>query len=109
MNDTQEGIKVILTTHDDLLLAQELAKSLVESRHAACVNLVPNVTSVFQWEKDIQMENEILLIIKTTESKAGAVRSMLEKQHSYEVPEIIALDGDVLNQPYMEWIKDSIG
>ena len=101
-------IKIILSTHDDLLQAQDLARLLVESRAAACVNLIPNVTSVFHWDKAVQLESEILLIIKTTEEKGPEVQALLEEHHSYEVPEIVELDGEVLHQPYMEWVRESL-
>jgi len=109
MKTAPNAIKIILSTHDDLLQSQDLARLLVESCAAACVNLVPNVTSVFHWEGAVQVESEILLIIKTTEEKVPEVQALLEEHHSYEVPEIIQLDGKVLNQPYMEWVKDSLG
>ncbi len=101
-------IKIILSTHDDLLQAQDLARLLVENRAAACVNLIPNVTSVFHWDKALQMESEILLIIKTVAEKVLEVQALLEKHHSYEVPEIVELDGEVLHQPYMEWVRESL-
>ncbi len=101
-------IKFILSTHDDLLQAQDLARLLVESRAAACVNLIPNVTSVFHWDKAVQRESEILLSIKTAAEKVLEVQALLEKHHSYEVPEIVELDGAVLHQPYMEWVRESL-
>ena len=101
-------IKIILSTHDDLLQAQELARLLVERRAAACVNMVPNIMSVFYWENAIQSESEILLIIKTTDEKVPEVQGILEEHHSYEVPEIIELDGTVLHKPYMDWVRDCL-
>ena len=109
MKPDSNAIKIILSTHDDLLQAQELARLLVEGRAAACVNLIPNVTSVFHWKGKVQMEGEILLIIKTTEEKVPEVQALLEEHHSYEVPEIVELDGEVLHQPYMEWVRDCLG
>ena len=109
MKSNSNAIKIILSTHDDLLQAQELARLLVEGRTAACVSLVPNVTSVFNWDNAIQMESEVLLIIKTIGEKVPEVQAMLEEHHSYEVPEILELDGDVLHQPYMQWVCDSLG
>ncbi len=100
------SLKIILSTHDDLLQAQDLARLLVESRAAACVNLVQGVTSVFSWENTVQLESEILLIVKTSDEKVSEVKALLEEQHTYEVPEIIELDGAVLHQPYMEWLHE---
>ena len=91
---------------DDIIQAQELARVLVENHTAACVNLVPQVISVFHWEDKLQVENEILMIIKTTEAKAADVQALLEEHHSYEVPEMVEFDGIVLSSSYWDWIND---
>ena len=103
------NIKLILTTHDDLIQARELAHYLVEQRAAACVNIIPQLESVFHWENEVQTESEILLLIKTTETKVEQVKAILEERHSYDVPEIIAFNGEVLHQPYMDWLRDCLG
>ncbi len=106
---TMNDLKLILTTHDDLVQARELARYLVEQRAAACVNIIPQLESVFFWENGVQTESELLLLIKTTETKMAQVKAILEERHSYDVPEIIALDGEVLHKPYMEWVRECIG
>jgi len=108
MRKKNHNLKIILTTHDDLIQARDLAQILVESRAAACVNIVPNIMSVFTWEGELQHENEILLLIKTTAENVPEVQALLEDNHSYEVPEIVALDGEVLNRPYMDWLLDCL-
>ncbi|MCH8024742.1 MAG: divalent-cation tolerance protein CutA [Candidatus Marinimicrobia bacterium] len=102
------NIKLILTTHDDLVQARELARYLVEQRAAACVNIIPQLESVFHWENEVQTESEILLLIKTTETKVEQVKAILEERHSYDVPEIIAFNGEVLHQPYMDWVRECL-
>lgn len=103
-----DNIRIILSTHDNLLQAQDLAKILVEHRAAACVNVLPGMQSVFRWEGSVQVENELLLVIKTTAEKSSAVQALLEEHHTYEVPEIIELEGRVLYKPYMEWVRDCL-
>ena len=103
------NIKLILTTHDDLVQARELARYLVEQRAAACVNILPQLESVFHWENEVQTENEILLLIKTTETKVEQVKAILEERHRYDVPEIIVFNGEVLHQPYMDWVRECLG
>ncbi|MFC1543363.1 divalent-cation tolerance protein CutA [Candidatus Neomarinimicrobiota bacterium] len=102
------AIKIILSTHDDLLQAQDLARLIIEEQAAACVNLIPNVTSVFFWDKVVQMESEVMLMVKTTAEKVPEVKALLEEHHSYEVPEIVELDGDVIYKPYMEWVLECL-
>ncbi len=82
---------------------------MMEQRAAACVNINPPVESVFHWENEVQTESEILLLIKTTETKVEQVKAILEERHSYDVPEIIAFNGEVLHQPYMDWLRDCLG
>ncbi|MCH7496488.1 MAG: divalent-cation tolerance protein CutA [Candidatus Marinimicrobia bacterium] len=103
-----EALKIILSTHDNLMQAQGLAKLLVEDRAAACVNIIPGMTSVFRWDGEVQVENELLLIIKTTAEKLPEVQALLEENHSYDVPEIIELEGKVLHKPYMDWVRDCL-
>ncbi len=102
------NIKLILTTHDDLVQARELARYLVEQRAAACVNIIPQLESVFHWENEVQTESELLLLIKTTETKVEQVKAILEERHSYDVPEIIVFNGEVLHQPYMDWVRECL-
>lgn len=109
MKTPDNAIKILLTTHDDLLQAEDLAKQLVTNRIAACVNLIPNVTSVFHWDDEVQMEQEIIMFIKTTEKHIDAVKAFIEAEHGYEVPELVELDAVVLHQPYMDWIKACLG
>ena len=101
-------LRIIFSTHDDLQQAQELAKKLVTAKAAACVNILPGITSLFFWEDQLQMETEMMLIIKTTEEKAALVQALLEEHHTYDVPEVIELDGRVLHKPYFDWIKSCL-
>ncbi len=105
MKTADNALKILLTTHDDLYQAQELAKQLVENRIAACVNLIPNVTSVFRWDDNVQMEQEIIMLIKTTDKHTAAVKAFIETEHGYDVPELVEIDATVLHQPYMAWIN----
>ncbi|MCK4577634.1 MAG: divalent-cation tolerance protein CutA [Candidatus Marinimicrobia bacterium] len=101
-------LKLLLTTHDDPLLARVLAKTLVEQQAAACVNIITNAVSVFNWEGEIQTEDELLLLIKTTAEHIASVRSIIEENHTYEVPELVEIEGTVLHKPYMEWVRSCL-
>lgn len=108
MKSLDNDLAIILTTHDDMLQAQDLAKLLVEERAAACVNLLPDVVSIFKWDGAIQQENEILLLIKTTADRVPAVRDLLKRHHTYDVPEIVRLEGEILHKPYLDWVRDCL-
>lgn len=101
-SDTQ----LVLCTTPDQETAGQLARLVVEQKLAACVNIVPQLVSVYEWEGKIEQENEVLLLIKTQSSCFEALQNLLQKEHPYDVPEIIALDIDAGLPAYLNWIKD---
>src|SRR6478672_10225785 len=72
--------------------AERIARALVESKLAACVNLVPGIVSIYRWKGATAREEETTLLIKTADDRIDALMNEIRKQHPYEVPEIIALD-----------------
>ena len=98
---------VVLTTtpnHDE---AERLAHSIVEFRLAACVQILPQMTSVYFWEGKIQRESEHLLLIKTLEEKFEELSAFIQENHSYEVPEIVAIGAEKVSGDYLKWIRDA--
>ncbi|HWR53710.1 MAG TPA: divalent-cation tolerance protein CutA [Bryobacteraceae bacterium] len=87
--------------------AERVARGLVESRTAACVNIVPGVRSIYRWKGVVEDAREWLLIIKTTRARFDDLRVELVRLHSYEVPECIALP--VLDglTSYLDWIAEA--
>ncbi len=86
-----------------------MARELVERRLAACVNLVPNVTSIYRWRGEVERSDEVLLLVKTTSERFEAVREAIVKLHSYELPEVIALEIKAGHAPYLAWLEESVG
>jgi periplasmic divalent cation tolerance protein len=85
-------------------VAAELARSLVEERLAACVQAMPGVASTYRWQGAVHTHAEVLLLIKTTRERFGALKSRLPDLHPYELPELIALDAvDGLDR-YLHWV-----
>jgi len=80
---------------------------LVENRLAACVN-VTDVISVYEWKGKIENDNEKLLIIKTVESKFGELERFVKDNHSYECPEIIALEVKAGSREYVDWVNSVV-
>ena len=97
---------VLTTTPDNSSLS--LAETIVELKLAACVQIVPQITSVYVWEGKIQKENEQLLLIKTTQEKYTELERFISENHSYDVPEIVAIETENVSQPYRAWLEGVI-
>jgi periplasmic divalent cation tolerance protein len=100
---------VIYCTCPDQATAERIAETLVDERLAACVNLVPGLTSIYRWQGQIQRDAEWLLIIKTRRTVYSLLEARLRELHPYEVPEIIALPIQAGLADYLDWIVDSTG
>jgi periplasmic divalent cation tolerance protein len=95
---------IVLTTCDSEERAAELARHLVEQRVAACVNILPQARSIYQWKSKIEDSAEWLLVIKSRRDLFAALRTQIEKLHTYEVPEILALPVVAGSDAYLGWI-----
>lgn len=85
--------------------AKALAQGLVSQRLAACVSIMPGITSVYHWQGKVEQAQEVQLQAKTRSDKLSALTEYVDQAHSYDVPEIIAVDISEGNAPYLEWIK----
>jgi len=99
---------VLLITASNSEEAYKIAEVLLNQRKAACVNIVPGVSSLFWWQDKLDSAQESLLIVKTKASLLPEVISLVKGVHSYDVPEIIALPIVGGNQDYLEWIDKEV-
>ncbi|MBL1262527.1 divalent-cation tolerance protein CutA [Candidatus Methylomicrobium oryzae] len=99
-NDAQ----LILCTCPDRETAEKIAHRLVESRLAACVNILPGLTSIYTWENRLETAEEHLLLIKTAGGRYPDVEQSIREQHPYDLPEIIALPIARGLPGYLNWI-----
>ena len=100
--------RVVLSSCRRRAEAEKIGRALVAERLAACVNIVPGVRSIYRWKESVEETNEVLLVIKTTRGRFPAVVARLTALHSYEVPEILALDADAGAEPYLAWLAGSV-
>jgi periplasmic divalent cation tolerance protein len=100
-----DDLRVVLVTAPDVPVAEGLARSLVEERLAACVNLVPGIRSFYRWEGAVQDDSEILLIVKTRADRLEALASRVRELHPYELPEVLGLPVAGGGPDYLEWIR----
>lgn len=99
---------VVLSTCTAEEEAQKLARLLVEQRLAACVSLVPRVRSYYRWKGAIESAEEFLLVIKSSRERMAELLAVLEKEHSYEVPEVLALPVVEGSANYLNWMETNL-
>jgi periplasmic divalent cation tolerance protein len=100
---------VVLTTCASAEQAELLARYLVEHHLAACVNIVPGARSIYRWKDKVEADAELVLIIKTRRDRFAALRAAIEKIHTYEVPEIVAIPVVDGSAPYLAWLDRELG
>ena len=100
--------RVVFTTAADAAEAEKIGRALVERQLAACVNVLPQVRSIYRWQGKVEDAPEILLIIKTTGAQFPAVCDAIRELHSYEVPECICLTINEGAPEYLKWLAESV-
>ena len=96
---------MVLITAPDADCAETLARTLVDERLAACVNVVPGVRSFYRWEGAVQEDGELLLVAKTRGERAEALVARVKELHPYELPEVLALPVGSGSADYLQWVK----
>ena len=100
--------RIVLSTASSEEEARKIAHALVDRQLAACVNIVPQIESVYRWQGKVESAREWLLLIKTSAEKFSAVRDALCELHSYDLPECIAIAIEDGSPDYLQWIADSV-
>ncbi len=99
---------VILVTTGKLSEAKKIARHLVESKLAACVNILPPIRSMYRWQGKLEDAKEYLLFIKSTRELFSELKAAISKLHSYTTPEIICLPIVEGLPEYLQWVGDSV-
>lgn len=99
---------IVYTTTDSMEEAEKIAEAMVEQKLAACVQILPPMTSVYLWKGKVEKEQEWLISMKTTSSRYKELEAELKKIHSYETPEIIAVNIETGSPEYLKWIHESL-
>ena len=101
-----EQIVVFITTANREEAAR-LADMLVGARLAACVQILPEIESVYRWNGEVQRESEVLLLAKTTRDRFDELDRQVRAIHSYETPEVLAVPAVAISEPYRKWLDES--
>src|SRR2546427_11318479 len=97
--------RIVLTTASSEEEARKIAHHLVENRLAACVNIIPQIESIYRWQGKIDSSREWLLLIKTTAARSAQVCQKISELHSYELPECLVVVIESGSSPYLRWIE----
>jgi periplasmic divalent cation tolerance protein len=100
--------RLVLTTASSREEADKIARALVERRLAACVNIVPQIHSLYRWEDKVEQAEEHLLLIKTFVTAVDRVCKTIKELHSYKLPEVISLSIEGGSSAYLKWIDNSV-
>jgi len=99
---------VVLTTVAEVDEGEQLANLIVESELAACVQILPPMTSIYRWEGKLEKASETLLLIKTTRAAYPALEKLIRQKHSYQTPEIVSLPVAIGLKDYLDWLTVSV-
>ena len=109
MPKTEQQYQIVLNTCPDIETSRIIADKIIDAGYAACVNIVTGMESVYQWQGQIEHEEEFLLIIKTRKDAYAQLEQLIQQNHPYELPEIIAVSIDSGSSEYLAWIGQTVG
>jgi len=100
------GFRIVLVTTSGTEEAERLATLLIGAGLTPCVNIIPSVISIYQWKNKLNRDEEALMVIKTSESSFEELREIVEKNHSYDLPEVLSLEISQLSPGYAAYLGD---
>lgn len=95
-------------TAPDEVVAKKLAHGIISNKLAACVNIIPKITSIYEWDGKVNEDSEVLLMIKTTTSRVDDLAKYVRENHPYSVAEVISTPIENGNPPYLKWIGEMV-
>lgn len=102
------GARVVLVTAPSPDVGAALGRALVDERLAACVNVIPGLTSIYRWQGQREEASECLLVIKTDETRYAELERRVLELHPYTIPEVLALPVERGAPAYVEWLRESV-
>ncbi len=107
-NGGEDEVVILITTFPDQESAHRIGGHWVESRLAACVNLVPGVESLYRWEGKVETGAEILALVKTTRARLPELEASLRSLHPYELPELLVIPPTDGSSDYLGWVRNGV-
>ena len=100
--------RIIETTTDQLMIAEKISKSIIDSKLSTCVQIIDGVKSYYIWKDKIVSSNEYTIKIKTVENNINKISSIIKEKSNYDVPEIISYDFRMEDEEYEKWFNENI-
>lgn len=100
---------IVFCTAKDIEEGEKIANTLVHEHLAACVNIISGVRSIYRWKGKLEDEDEVLLLIKTSSDLFASLEEWIHELHSYEVPEIVAIEPSAISDTYESWWEECLG
>ncbi|KAK5978300.1 CutA divalent cation tolerance [Trichostrongylus colubriformis] len=100
------NIRVVYVTAPSKEVALKIAKAAVERKVAACVNIIPGVTSVYEWQGKLHEDSEVVMIMKTRDSLVEELHKVVIENHTYDVPAFVSLNTEAESFPYATWLLE---
>ncbi len=100
--------QLIYCTTSSVDEAKRIGRTLVEEHHAACVNILPQMQSIYLWQDQIEESSEAVLLVKTTAVHAAATMSRMKELHSYDCPALLCLDIEAGDDDYLAWLRTNV-
>jgi len=100
---------VVFMTAGSAEEARRIAQQLVETRLAACVQVLPEIESIYRWQGEVQREKEVLMLAKTSREQFDELEKSVRAIHSYDTPEIVAVPVSAVSEPYRTWLIENVG
>lgn len=108
MSSSAPGVVLVLTTIPAEADGAAVARTLVEERLAACVNVLPAMASIYRWKGQVEQDREQQLVIKTTAARLPALEARVRELHTYELPEFLVIAADEGSAAYLAWVNDAV-
>ena len=102
-------IKIIQTTTSSTKISKSISEILVKNNISPCVQIISNIKSIYKWKNKIEHSSEILLLIKTIPENVQKCKDTILKYHNYDTPELIVMDGHILEDDYRAWFAEHSG
>lgn len=99
---------IAYVTIPDDVAAKTLAHKIINNKLAACVNIIPGITSIYSWDGKVNEDSEVLMMIKTKTSRVEDLVKFVKESHPYSIAEVISVPIEAGNPPYLDWIQKTV-